>query len=32
MSGFLICGSSSVFGLNSIFAFGSIVSCTTCTD
>lgn len=29
MSGFLLCGSSSVFGLNSIFAFGSIVSCTT---
>lgn len=31
MSGFLLWGSSSVFGLNSIFAFGSIVSCTTCT-
>lgn len=30
MSGFLLWGSSSVFGLNSIFAFGSIVSCTTC--
>jgi len=29
MSGFLLCGSSSVFGLNSIFAFGSMVSCTT---
>lgn len=29
MSGFLLCGSSSVFGLNSILAFGSIVSCTT---
>lgn len=32
MSGFLLCGSSSVFGLNSIFAFGSMVSCTTCTN
>lgn len=31
MSGFLLCGSSSVFGLNSILAFGSMVSCTTCT-
>lgn len=31
MSGFLLCGSSSVLGLNSIFALGSIVSCTTCT-
>lgn len=30
MSGFLLCGSSSVLGLNSIFALGSIVSCTTC--
>lgn len=30
ISGFLLCGSSSVFGLNSILAFGSIVSWTTC--
>lgn len=30
MSGFLLCGSSSVFGLNSIFALWSIVSFTTC--
>lgn len=29
MSGFLLWGSSSVFGLNSIFAFGSMVSWTT---
>lgn len=30
MSGFLLCGSSSVLGRNSIRAFGSIVSWTTC--
>jgi hypothetical protein len=30
MSGFLMCGSSAVFGLNSTLALGSIVSFTTC--
>lgn len=32
ISGFLLCGSSSVLGLNSILAFGSMVSWTTYTN